>query len=270
MMRHLGKVCQLTHSRNCSAQQMSPLLNWSRDDSIVDSIPAVAAAETDGAIAARRGHRHRRWWFAGDASILLVVGLGVGLGVGLSGANGSSNQPQAPARGLFPQRLFASNEFGGPKNHVPIHLVAAAAQVASQRSFCWTFPGLPSGTGWLYVHCTGGRVGIDFGGASVTSASCHGLSGVTGWAVAPSNGQTTTVRVSARQAQRWGAALYRGRGRDGLLTPETSSTDPRVVACSAVSIRLTCPILLPCRCRSRTREPAVSHRSSELVMWPSP
>jgi hypothetical protein len=137
--------------------------------------------------------------------------LGVGLAVGLSNGGAHSNPPLASAHGLFPHRLFSNNAFGGVKNANPIRLVAAAAQVPGRKSFTWTVPGLRSGTEWLYVDCTGGRVTVDIG-AGESSTPCRGVGGVTGWAVAVSPGPTITVRVGARQAHRWGAAIYQGQG----------------------------------------------------------
>jgi hypothetical protein len=153
----------------------------------------------------------RRWWLLGAIAVPLAAGLGVGLAVGLSNGDGHSNPPLASAQGLFPQRLFSSNAFGGAKNQNRIHLVAAAAQVPGRQSFSWTLPGLRSGTEWLYVDCTGGRVSVEIG-AGATSAPCRGVGGVTGWAVAVAPGPTVSLRVGARQSHRWGVAVYQGQG----------------------------------------------------------
>jgi hypothetical protein len=140
-------------------------------------------------------------------AVPLAAGLGVGLAVNLSNGGKPANPPLASVQGLFPRRLVASNAFGGVNNAGPIHLVAAAAQVPGKQSFSWTLPTLHSGTAYLYVDCTGGRVSID-AAAGATDAPCRGIGGVTGWNVAPGQRQTITLRVAARPAHRWGAAIY--------------------------------------------------------------
>jgi hypothetical protein len=163
----------------------------------------------------RHGRRRKRTAFAlvGTSCAIVLIAV-TGAAVSLSTRNSSAgNSPLASARGLFPQHLFANNVFGGPKNQIPTHLVAAVAQVPGRQSFTWTLPEVRSGGEWLYVYCTGGHVSVIIG-ASTTSGPCRGITGVTGWNASPVPGQTITVRVDAPQSTRWGAAVY--LGRDGI------------------------------------------------------
>jgi hypothetical protein len=144
---------------------------------------------------------------------VVVVLAGTGLGIGLAASQGHAGGSErglgpAAARGLFPQRLFASNQFGGPRNHDLVRLVASVAQAPDRQTLVWTLPTGFAGE-YLYVDCSGGRATISFDGGATTQGPCHGVNGVTSWAIGPHH-ESVTVRVSSQQAHPWGTAIYSG------------------------------------------------------------